>query len=79
LYPDVDYPREEESTIHLPDQPAIFREEPESLGQTQEEAISTNRDSDSQSLDQKNPEEILTAASLETSRHLQRLGVAPNI
>ncbi|XP_034409631.1 uncharacterized protein plekhg6 isoform X2 [Cyclopterus lumpus] len=52
LYPDIDYPTEEESTIHLPDQPDMFREESELLGQAQEEEISTNRDSDSQSVNQ---------------------------
>ncbi|XP_054477554.1 uncharacterized protein plekhg6 [Anoplopoma fimbria] len=52
LYPDVDYPMEEESNIHLPDQPSIFREEPEFLGQAREAGLSTNRDSDSQSVNQ---------------------------
>ncbi|KAM6936738.1 uncharacterized protein plekhg6 [Lycodopsis pacificus] len=52
LYPDVDYPTEEESTIDPPDQPAVFREEPGYLGLPQEGGISTKRDSDSQSVNQ---------------------------
>ncbi|XP_068591179.1 uncharacterized protein plekhg6 [Cebidichthys violaceus] len=52
LYPDVDYPTEEESTIDPPDQPAVFREEPGFLGLAQEGGISPTRDSDSQSVNQ---------------------------
>ncbi|KAM8871157.1 uncharacterized protein plekhg6 isoform 2-T2 [Spinachia spinachia] len=52
LYPDVDYPLEEQSTTDLPDQPAIFGGEHELIGPAQEGGISTNRDSDSQSVNQ---------------------------
>ncbi|XP_037309208.2 uncharacterized protein plekhg6 isoform X1 [Pungitius pungitius] len=52
LYPDVDYPMEEESTTDLSDQPAIFGGEPEFKGRAPERRISTNRDSDSQSVNQ---------------------------
>ncbi|XP_037641384.1 uncharacterized protein plekhg6 isoform X1 [Sebastes umbrosus] len=50
FYPDVDYPTDEDSTEHLHNQAATSREGPESLRLPEEGGISTQRDSDSQSV-----------------------------
>ncbi|XP_029283489.1 uncharacterized protein LOC115005686 [Cottoperca gobio] len=52
LYPDVDYPMDEESASQLPHQPTISWEGPEVPRLPGEGGISTKRDSDSQSVHQ---------------------------
>ncbi|KAF1388085.1 hypothetical protein PFLUV_G00086580 [Perca fluviatilis] len=52
LYPDVDYPTDEHSTLQPPHEPAISREGPEVFRLQGEGEISTKRDCDSQSVNQ---------------------------
>ncbi|XP_078108761.1 uncharacterized protein plekhg6 isoform X1 [Sander vitreus] len=52
LYPDVDYPTDEHSTLQPPHKPAISREGPAVFRLPGEGEISTKRDSDSQSVNQ---------------------------